>query len=64
MLLTLLNHPEWQKKCGINLASSDSLVLALEKDKEKSKNVKRWWSAVIPTVSGREVPRQSKQQNQ
>lgn len=57
----LLNHREWQKKCGIHLASSDSLMLALEKDKEKSKNLKRSCSAVIPTAWDRVVPGKSKQ---
>lgn len=35
MFFTLRQHPEWEKECGINLAPSDPLVLALEKDQNK-----------------------------
>ncbi|XP_076217227.1 uncharacterized protein LOC143171928 [Aptenodytes patagonicus] len=48
MFFTLRQHPEWQKKCGINLAPTDPLVLALEKDereREKGKVLKRCCSA-------------------
>lgn len=33
MFFTFRRQPEWQKECGINLAPSDPLVLALEKEK-------------------------------
>ena len=45
MFFTLRQHPEWQKKCGINLAPSDPLVLALEKDKRGKTELKRCCSA-------------------
>lgn len=32
MFFTLRNKPEWQKECGINLATQGPLVLALERD--------------------------------
>ncbi|XP_041894788.1 uncharacterized protein LOC121669624 [Corvus kubaryi] len=34
MFFTLRNHPEWQKDCGLNPATSDPFVLALEKDNQ------------------------------
>lgn len=38
MFFTLRQHPGWQKKCGISLAPTKPLVLALEKDRlEKDK---------------------------
>lgn len=36
MFFTLRNHSDWQKKCGINLAPQDPLVLAIEKEQRKS----------------------------
>lgn len=48
MVFELRRHPEWQKKCRINVAPSDPLIFALEKDKKeknKGKALKRCCSA-------------------